>query len=129
MSDRPDQPAPAPLLGAAGLVGLEGLALLGLTVVELASLDTRRLALALSTALFFVLLAAGLGWCARGLALVQSWARGPVVAGQLIGVLLAFSFWGGSTTPVAIALLAVSVLALVGVLHPASTQALAAAEG
>jgi hypothetical protein len=49
-----------------------------------------------------------------------------VVAGQLIGVLLSLSFWGGSTTPVAVGLLTVTVLTLVCVLHPVSTRALGA---
>ena len=52
-----------------------------------------------------------------------------MVAVELIGVLLSFSFWGGATTLAAVVILLVSVAALVGVLHPASTRALAAAEG
>ncbi|HCB06344.1 MAG TPA: hypothetical protein DEQ43_19255 [Nocardioides bacterium] len=116
-------------MAAAGLVGLEGLTLAILGVLELASLNSARVALALTTALFFVGLGAGLGWCARGLFLVRSWARGPVVACQLIGVLLGFSFWGGETTPIAVGILLVCVAALIGVLHPASTRALAADEG
>ena len=84
--------------------------------------------LAITTALFFLALGAGLVLCARGLFRVRSWARGPVVAVELIGVLLSFSFWGGETTLVAVLILLVSVAALVGVLHPASTRALAADE-
>jgi peptidoglycan/LPS O-acetylase OafA/YrhL len=119
-------PRPPTLLLAAAVVGLEALALVGLAVLELTSLDSRRLALGVSTALFFLLLAAGLGLCARGLAVVSSWARGPVVAAQLIVLLLATSFWGGETTTVSLVLLAAAALGLVGVLHPASTRALAA---
>jgi hypothetical protein len=114
---------------AAGLVGLEGLVLAVLGVLELASLNSSRVALALTTALFFLGLGAGLVGCARGLFHVRSWARGPVVACQLIGLLLAFSFFGGETTPIAVGILVVSLGALVGVLHPASTRALAADEG
>jgi hypothetical protein len=119
---------PVPLAGAATLVGLQALALVVLGVVEVLSADSERVALAVTTTLFFVLLAAGLGVCARGLVQVRSWARGPVVAAELVGLLLSYSFWGGETTPVALVLLAVSALALVGVLHPASTRALAAAD-
>jgi hypothetical protein len=121
--------APAPLLVAAALVGLEGLVLAVLGLLELANLDSRRVALAVTTTLFFVVLGAGLALCAWGLSRVRSWARGPVVAAQLIGVLLSFSFWGGSTTAAAVGILAVSVLTLLGLLHPASTRALAADPG
>jgi hypothetical protein len=111
---------------AAVLVGLEGLLVLGLTVLELLSVSGERLALGISTALFFALLGAGLLLCAVALLRVRSWARSPVVAAQLIGLLLSFSFWGGETTPVAVVIAVVSALVLVGVLHPASTRALAA---
>ena len=117
---------PGLLLGAAVLVGAEGSALAVLGVLELANLHATRVALAVTTALFFLALGAGLGACAVGLARVHAWARGPVVAVQLITLLLSYSFWGGETRPVAVALAVVSALALLGVLHPASTRALAA---
>ena len=74
-------------------------------------------------------LGTGLLFCAWGLFRVGSWARGPVLAVELIGVLLSFSFWGGETTRIAVVILLVSLAVLVGVLHPASTRALAADEG
>ena len=111
------------------LVGLQGLLMCVLAVLELVAMDAGRLTLGITTALFFLVLGAGLLFCARGLFRVGSWARGPVVAAELIGVLLSFSFWGGETTLAAVVILAVSVAALVGVLHPASTRALAADEG
>jgi hypothetical protein len=120
--------APWPLVVAAGLVGLEGLSLVLLAVLELLDLHSGRATLAITTALFFVALGAGLGWCAWGLLRARSWARGPVVAAELIGVLLSFSFWGGETTPGAVVILVASVAVLVGVLHPSSTRALAARE-
>jgi hypothetical protein len=119
---------PGTLLGAAVLVGLEGLALAVLGVLELLNLHSTRVALAVTTALFFLGLGAGLLACARALARVQAWSRGPVVAVQLITLLLSFSFWGGDTGPAAVVLALVSVATLVGVLHPASTRALAADE-
>jgi len=121
-------PVPWSLLVAAGLVGLEGLALLLLAVLELVHLSSGRATLAITTALFFVAMGGGLLFCAWGLSQIRSWARGPVVALQLIGVLLSFSFWGGDTTPGAVVILAVSLVVLVGVLHPASTRALATAD-
>ena len=126
--NEPSARAPLPLLVAACVVALQGVALVVFGVVELAHLNSSRLALAVTTALFFVVLGAGLLLCARGLAGGGSWARGPVVAVQLIGILTAFSFWGGDTRPVAVVIALVSAAALVGVLHPASTQALADGE-
>ena len=120
---------PAPLVGAAVLVGLEGLFLCVLAVLETAALKSGRLTLGVTTGLFFLVLGAGLLFCAWGLIRVGSWARGPVVAAELIGVLLSFSFWGGETTLAAVAILLVSLAVLVGVLHPASTRALAADGG
>ena len=111
------------------LVGLEGLLLCVLAVLEVVAMDSGRLTLGITTALFFLVLGAGLIFCAWGLFRVGSWARGPVVAAELIGVLLSFSFWGGETTLVAVMILVVSLAVLVGVLHPASTSALAADEG
>jgi hypothetical protein len=126
----PARPAPpGVLLGAVVLVGLEGLFLGVLAVLEVVSVGSGRVTLAVTTGLFFLALGAGLLVCAWSLARVHSWARGPVVACQLIGVLLSFSFWGGDTTGVAVAILVVSLAVLVGVLHPASMRAMAADEG
>jgi hypothetical protein len=125
----PDPPRPPwTLLVAAVLVGLEGLFLAFTAGLELLDLHSGRVTLGITTAAFFLALAAGLGCCAWGLFRVRSWARGPVVAGQLIGVLLSFSFWGGETTPAAAVILVVCLAVLLGVLHPASTRALAASE-
>ena len=120
---------PATLVGAAVLVGLEGVLLCVLAVLEVAALDSGRLTLGITTGVFFLVLGAGLLFCAWGLFRVRSWARGPVLAVELIGVLLSFSFWGGETTVVAVLILLGSLAALVGVLHPASTRALAADQG
>lgn len=122
-------PTPAPLLVAASLVAVEGLLLLGYAVLEVASVDADRVAVAATTGIFFLAYGAGLLLCARGLSRRQSWARSPVVLAQLIQLGVAWSFWGGSTTPVAIAIAVVSVVVLVGVFHPASIEALEAADG
>ena len=120
---------PGPLTAAAVLVGLQGLSVGAFGVLELVSVDADRVALAVTTALFFLAFGGGLLLCARGLSRSRSWARGPVVATELIGLLLSFSFWGGATTAVAITLLVVCAGTLACVLHPASTRALAADEG
>jgi hypothetical protein len=122
----PSSRAPLPLLVGAGLVVLEGLAMLALAVLEALSLSTRRVELGVTTTIFFAALGLALLLCARGLALLRSWARSPVVVTQLILLLTAWSFRGGETTVVAVVMAAVSVVVLIGVLHPASTRALAA---
>jgi hypothetical protein len=111
---------------AAVLVGLEGLLLVVLAVLELVNLHGSRLALGLTTAAFFLALGAGLAACSRGLFRCRSWARGPTVAVQLIGVLTSFSFWGGETTQGAVLLGVVSLVALVCVVLPPSIRAMAA---
>jgi hypothetical protein len=114
------------LLVAAVLVGFEGLALVAMAVLEVASLHSGRFVLGITTTVFFLVLGAGLLTCARGLFLVRSWARGPAVAVQLMGVLLSFSFWGGATTPGAAVIGVLSAVALVGLLAPPSIRAMAA---
>ena len=120
--------APAPLLVAASLVAVEGLLLLGYAVLEVASVDSDRVAVAATTGVFFLAYGAGLLLCARALSRRQSWARSPVVLAQLIQLGVAWSFWGGSTTAVAIGVGLVAVVVLVGIFHPASLAALEAAD-
>lgn len=120
--DRPS--APAPLVGAVALVWLEAVALLGVGASELGALSAARATMGVTTALFFGVYGAGLAACAWQLVRLRSWARAPVVLAQLIQLPVAWSFRGGSTTPVAVLLAAVAVLVLAGVFHPASIGAL-----
>jgi len=119
---------PAPLLVAASLVAVEGLLLIGYAVLEVASVDGDRVAVAATTGLFFLVYGVGLLLCARALGRRRSWARSPVVLAQLIQLGVAWSFWGESTTVVAVGVAVVAVLVLVGVFHPTSLQALEAAD-
>jgi hypothetical protein len=107
---RPPAGRPAPLVVAASLVAVEGLLLLGYAVLELASISTDRVAVALTTAVFFAAYAALLLVCARAVLRRRSWARSPIVLAQLIQLGLAWSFRDGSTLVVAIVL---AVIALV----------------
>ena len=115
---------PVPLLVAAGGAALEALVLLGLALAELVNISAVRVTMGASTAVFFLMYAAGLALCAWFLTRLAPWARAPVILTQLIQLGLAWSFLGGDTTLVAVALAAVAVVVLVGVLHPASTRAL-----
>ena len=80
--------------------------------------------LGLTTAGFFLVYGVALGFVARGLWRAVRWSRGPTVFTQLIQLLVAYSFWGGSTKAVAVAALAV----LICVFQKASTDALAGGE-
>ena len=73
---------------------------------------------AVTTSLFFAVYGVGLLFCAWQLTRGQSWARSPVVLAQLIQLGVAWSFRGGDTTWVAIALAVVAVVVLAGFLHP-----------
>lgn len=116
----PETVAPAPLKVAALLCGLQGATLAGYAALESLAITRSRLAMGIGTALFFALVAAALVGCAWALMRGRSWARSPLVLAQLIGLGLAWSFRGGDTTWVAIALAIVALGVLVGILHPAS---------
>jgi len=125
VSLRPSANRPAPLIVGASLVVVEGLLLLVFAVLELASLDADRVAMGATTSIFFLGYGAGLLLCAWSLVNGHSWARSPVVLTQLIGLGVAWSFRGGETTVVAVAIAVVAIVVLVGLFHPASLTALA----
>jgi hypothetical protein len=116
---------PAPLVVAASLVAVEGLVLLLLAVLELASLSSQRLTMGVTTTGFFAVYGGALLLLAWSVHRGRSWARSPIVLAQLIQLGLAWSFRGGDTTLVAIALAVVALIVVVGLLHPASIEALA----
>jgi uncharacterized membrane protein (DUF2068 family) len=114
--------APPPLTVAASLVAVQGLVLVALAVAEVADLDADRRAMGLSTAGFFaaygvLLLVAG--W---GLWRVAPWSRGPALITQLILLGLAWNI--RDHVVAAVAVLVVALVALAGVLHPDSIEAL-----
>ena len=116
--------APAPLAVAAGMTFVEGLLIVLFGISELVSLDSDRLVMGLTTAVFFVVYGTVLLACARGLHMVRGWARGPVLLSQLILLGLAWSFKGGDTLPIAIVLALAGAIVLAGLLHPRSIDAL-----
>ena len=116
---------PAPLVVAASLVAVEGLVLLLLAVLELASLSSQRLTMGVTTTGFFALYGGALLLLAWSVHHGRSWARSPIVLAQLIQLGIAWSFRGGDTTLVAVALAVVALIVVVGLLHPASIDALA----
>ncbi|MCB0895995.1 MAG: hypothetical protein H6529_04350 [Nocardioides sp.] len=115
---------PAPLVVAASLVAVEGLLLLGYAVLELASTSSDRVAVAVTTAVFFAAYGGLLLAAAWAVTHGRSWARSPIVLAQLIQLGVAWSFRGGGTTVAAAVLALVAVLVLVGLLVPSSIAAL-----
>lgn len=109
---------------AAGLVGVEAVLLLGYGVVLIPSMHSERLAMGVTTPLFFILYGAGLAFCAWSVVRLHSWARAPLVLAQLIQLGVAWSFRGGTSTVVTVVLALAAVLVLVGIFHPASLDAL-----
>ena len=115
---------PAPLVVAASLVAVEGMLLVAYAVLELASVSSDRVAVAVTTGVFFAAYGAVLLAAAWALTRRRSWARSPVALAQLIQLGLAWNFRDGGTLPLAIGLAVVAVAVLVGLFHPASMRAL-----
>jgi hypothetical protein len=109
---------------AAALVALEAVALLVLAVVELVNISGNRISVGVTSAVFFLLYAAGLAVSARGLLNLRRWSRGPVVLAQLIELGVAWSFAGNDTVWVAVLIAIPAVVVLVIVFQPATTEAL-----
>jgi uncharacterized membrane protein (DUF2068 family) len=109
---------------AAALTALEGLAFAAYGVALLPALFEGRPQAGSTSLVFFLAYAVLLAVCAWQLWRLRSWARAPVVLAQLIQLLVGTSFWGGSTTSVALVLIGVAVAVLVALLHPKSLAAL-----
>jgi hypothetical protein len=116
---------PAPLNVAASLVAVEAVLFVILGVAELAAFESAKAVMGATTALFFLAYGVGLGFCAWGVSRLRSWARAPIVVAQLIQLFVAWSFYGGETTWVAVGLAVVAGIVLAGIFHPASLDALA----
>ncbi|NNG18898.1 hypothetical protein HJ590_04795 [Naumannella sp. ID2617S] len=118
------QRTPPTLLVAALVLALEGVVALVLGALDAVNVNPNRPVVGIGGAIVWIGYAVALLLLARGLFRARPWSRGPVTATQLINLPVAWSFWGGDTRPIAIALAAASLLVLVCVLHPASTAVL-----
>ena len=121
MADRPPS-RPAPLLMAAALLGLEGLAALVFGGIDLSLVRISRVEVGVGVAIWMLGYGILLLVIARGVFRGRRWSRAPAIATQLILLPIAFSFRAEPTTWVAIALAVVAVGSLVGLLHPRSTE-------
>lgn len=110
-----------PALLASVVAAAEGLAFAALGVGELVVAGSGSGAVA--SAAFFLVCAGALGWCAIGLARLQPWSRGPLVAAQLLLLAIAWTYrqphpgWSG-------VLAAGAAGCLVLLLAPATTRSL-----
>jgi hypothetical protein len=116
--------ASRPIKVAALLVVAEAMALLGLAIVVTISINTDRLSFGISSAVFYLLAAAGLAFAAWGFVTVRRWSRGPIVLAQFIQLGVAYSFVGGATTWVSVVLALVAIAVLLVVFTPSTTEAL-----
>ena len=121
MADRPPS-RPAPLLMAAALIGLEALAALVFGGIALTQIRISRAVVGVGLALWMLGYGVLLLAIARGVFRGRRWSRAPAIATQLILLPIAFSFRAAPTTWLAGAIAVVAVGALVGVLHPRSTE-------
>ena len=115
---------PPPLTVAVSIAALEAalLVLQGLALIP--ALEGERLVMGSTSVAFFLVYGGFLGYCAWSVYRLRSWARAPLVLAQLIQILVGASFWGGSTTAIAVLAVAAGLLTLVGIFHPASLAAL-----
>lgn len=124
MADPARRSRPPQLTAAAALAVLEGLAALGFGVAEIFQVRLFRAVVGVGVTLFMIAFAVLLGAAARALLRLRRWARAPIVVVQLILLPVGWSFRGGATNGVAVAMIIVALLTLVLVLHPRSTRAL-----
>jgi hypothetical protein len=113
---------PFTIVMAAALLALEALIGLGYAAIEVGQVRMSRAAVGVGVAI----LMAGFGLLllvvARGVFRGRRWSRGPAVATQLILLPIAWSFRGGVTTWVSVALAVLAIAVLISVLHPRSTE-------
>jgi hypothetical protein len=116
---------PSPLVVAGALAAVEGFLLLAYGVLEAANLHADRVAMGVTTAVFFAVLGLVLVACGWLVVRGRAWARSPIVVAQVLFLGLAWNFIGGATTWVSVVIAVVAGVVLVGLLHPASIDALA----
>lgn len=100
-----------------------------LAVLEAMATQSHRAVVGIGGALTLVAYAIALSLIGRGLWRGRRWARGPAAALTLINLPVAWSFVGGSTTWVAVALAISSIVVLVCIVLPSSTNILVGPQG
>jgi hypothetical protein len=118
---QPQGRRPLTIVVAAALLALEGLVGFGYAAISVGQIRMSRAAVGVGVAILMAAFGGLLLLVARGVFLGRRWSRGPAVATQLILLPIAWSFRGGITTWVSVALALVAIVVLVGLLHPRST--------
>ena len=113
---------PASLVLAAVLLGVEAVTALTFGAVTLTQIEVSRAAVGSGVAIVMLAYGILLVLIARGVFLGRRWSRAPAAATQLILLPIAWSFRASPTTSVALAIAAVAVGTLIGLLHPRSTE-------
>ena len=118
---QPHQRRPVTIVVAAALLALEGLVGLAYAVISVGQIRLSRAAVGVGVAILMAVFGVLLLLVARGVFLARRWSRGPAVATQLILLPIAWSFRGGVTAWVSVALAVLAIVVLIGLLHPRST--------
>jgi hypothetical protein len=118
---QPHQRRPVTIVVAAALLALEGLVGLAYAAISVGQIRLSRAAVGVGVAILMAVFGVLLLLVARGVFLGRRWSRGPAVATQLILLPIAWSFRGGVTTWVSVALAVLAIVVLIGLLHPRST--------
>ena len=117
---------PVPLRVVVAVVVVQGLVMVGLAAAELASFNSARLEMGVTTTLFFAAAGVVLWGCAWALWHLRTWGRGPVLVAQLVQLGLAWNLRDGQFLWLAVLMALVAAVALVCLLHK---QSIAALEG
>jgi hypothetical protein len=118
---QPHGQRPLTIVVAAALLALEGLVGFGYAAISVGQIRMSRAAVGVGLAILLAVFGVLLLLMARGVFLGRRWSRGPAVAAQLILLPIAWSFRGGGTTWVSVALAVLAIAVLIGLLHPRST--------
>ena len=121
MSSAPVQ-RPVTLILAAVLIAIEALSALVFAGLEIGQVQPSRPGIGVGVAALMGSFGLLLLVVARGVLRGRRWSRAPGVVTQLIMLPVAWSFRGGETSWLAFALGMVAIGALVGLLHPRSTE-------
>lgn len=103
---------------------VQGLATFVYGILELLALHAQRLAMGLTTGVFFLAYGAGLLLAGWGLAHHRSWARGPILFAQLVWLGLAWNFRNFESMLVPSLFGIPAAVVLVGMLTPAARHIL-----
>lgn len=117
-------PAPTVVKVAAVLLAVVAVAALAMGVAVAISTVPSHPIVGIGSGLFLAAYGIGLGFVVRGLWRSRGWSRGPAVATQVLHLPVAWSFLGGHTQLIGVAI-AVFALVIIGCLvSPPATRAL-----